>query len=326
MNLTALTLPWPANWSEVFGVSRPLIVEIGFGNGDYLIHLAENHPECHIIGFEISGTSIEKANKKIQSKQLDNACVVFSRGETALHHLFTPESVREFHINYPDPWFKKRHAGRRLMQRDTLDAIISRLEPDGVLYLATDVRDYADMSHELLSETPGLINTLNQPWVNEMPGRIVTKYEARGYRLGSPGHFFRYQRNDVPAPDIPVITELTMPHVVLRTPVSPMEIVTQFEKMTVDTGDDIHVTVLSSYVNPQRDTVLFEVIVVEPTIEQHIALSMNLRADSDDYVLRYMTLGIPRMTSGLHRATGIIADWVVGLHPNSEILGRKISE
>lgn len=321
--LSSLSLPWTPDWDALFGTARPLVVEIGFGDAAYLIHLAEQKPDCNIIGFEISSQSMEKAERKIQQHGLDNACAVYARGETALHHLLEPESVSEFHINYPDPWFKKRHAGRRLMQRDTLDALVSRLEPGGWLYLATDVRDYAGMCHELLHDTPGLNNTLDCPWLDEMPGRIVTKYEARGYRQGRPGHFFRYQRNDQPAPVIPVIKELEMPHVILKTPMTPDAILERFEKLSRDAGDGIHISVIDAYINPRYQSILFECIINEPTIEQHPAILLRYRDDRDDYTLRYATLGMPRVTEGLHHATDFLADWLVSLHPEASIIARK---
>lgn len=322
---SSLTLPWPVNWDELFGVERPIIVEIGFGNGDYLVHLAQSYPDHHVIGFEISNKSLEKAEGKIINRGLDNALAIHSRGETALHHLFTPQSIRQIHINYPDPWFKSRHAGRRIMQRDTLDVMVNRLEIGGLFYLATDIRDYADMSHELLTETPGLTNRQDSGWSNEMPDRqIVTKYEQRGYREGRPGHFFSYIRNEISAPDVPVQMELTMPHLILKTPQSPDEIIDQFEKTTHDTGDDIHVTWTHAFINRRNGNLLFELTITEPTIDQHIALMMMPREEPQTYTLRYATMGHPRPTAGLHRATNLLGDWIVSLHPDAEILDRRL--
>src|SRR5690606_12868108 len=107
-------MEWATNWTALFGRERPLIVEIGFGNADYLIALAKANPECNVIGFEIASQSLDKAERKIKSEKLSNVLAIFSTGETALNHLFTPASIRQIHINYPDPWFKSRHAGRRI--------------------------------------------------------------------------------------------------------------------------------------------------------------------------------------------------------------------
>jgi len=318
-------LPWPTDWSAIFESMRPLVIEIGFGNGNYLLHLAESRPDFNIVGFEISNQSLEKAERKISHARRHNAAVVYGRGESALHHLFTPGSLREVHVNYPDPWFKTRHAGRRLIQRDTLDAITSRLEPGGYFYLATDIRDYAEMAHALLQNTPGLTNTLASPWGDTMPGRITTKYEEKGYREGRPGHFFVYQRNDQPAPYVPVMEEWEMPHAVIHTPLSADEILERFEKLTHHAPGDVHAAYVEAYLDHRRRMLLFEVKLQEPTIDQHFCLALAPR-DDGDYTLRYATIGSPRPTPGMHQATAFLADWIAALHPEGRVVAKKLRE
>ena len=323
-SLNSLAMDWATDWTALFGLERPLIVEIGFGNGDYLMALAKANPDCNVIGFEISTQSLEKAEKKIRKLKLDNAVAIHSRGETAINHLFEQESIRQIHINYPDPWFKSRHAGRRIMQRDMLDAIVSRLEIGGLFYLATDIVEYAEMSHELLVETPGLTNLLDVPWTNEFPERLITtKYEEKGIREGRPGNYFKYRRNENSIPDVPVLEEWTVPHVVIKTPMSPQEIAAAVTKDAFHKGDYIHVAVFNGFWNPTYDSVLFEINIDEPTIEQHIALSLRHREESDDYILRYATFGMPRPTEGLHFATASLAQWIVNLHPDAEIVADR---
>lgn len=323
-SFNSLKLPWHTNWTDIFGTQHPLLVEIGFGNADYLIALARAYPNCNIIGIEISTQSLEKAEKKIRKYQLNNVIVIYSRGETAINHLFKPQSIREIHINYPDPWFKSRHAGRRIMQHDMLDAMVSRLEIGGLFYLATDIIEYAEMSHELLSETGGLTNQLDSAWVDFLPDRLMTtKYEQKGIREGRPGMYFKYRRNSRPIPDIPVKEEWTVPHVVIKTPMTPQQIAAAVEKNAFHKNDDIHVALFNGYWNINFDSVLFEVNIEEPTIEQHIALSLRHREEKGDYILRYATFGMPRPTEGMHFATSAIAEWVVNLHPDAEIIADR---
>ncbi len=321
---SSFTLDWPADWPSLFGQERPLIVEIGFGNGDHLIHLAEARPDANVVGLEIASQSMDKAERKIASRGLTNCIAVHSRGETALHHLLEPATVSEFHINFPDPWFKKRHSGRRLMQRDTLDAIVNRLQPDGWLYLATDVLPYAEMSHELLSATPGLTNTLDRPWTDHLSGRFVTKYEQKGIREGRPPNYFIYRRNHEPAPVVPVKTELDMPHLILKTPMSMQDILQQTEKTTHHAGDDIYVMLIHAYINKFENVLLFEIKVEEPTIDQQIAFLLLPRETEGEYLLRLGNMGHARPTLGLHRAAGYLADWICSLHPDAAVSERRI--
>lgn len=324
--LSAMTLAWPTDWTALFGAARPLIVEIGFGNADFLVHLAQQHSDYNVIGLEISNQSMDKAAQKIKSRKLTNVCAVHARAETALAHLFPPESVSVFHINYPDPWFKKRHSERRLMQRDTLDTLVSRLMPDGWLYLATDVMDYAEMSAELLAATPGLTNQFDTPWVDTVPDRIVTKYEARGIRQGNPGKFFLYRRNNTPIVHPPLLRELDMPHVILTSPLSTLAMAQRFERQKISLGEGLHISIINIFHNPHYGSLLFETLIIEPTIEQHIAILLSPREEHGDYIVRYSTLGTPRITEGVHRATQYIGEWAAGLHPDAVITALRVRE
>lgn len=325
--LSSFTLPWPTPWADIFGAARPLILEIGFGNADYLMALAQQHPQHNVIGVEISNQSLVKAEKKIRALNLHNVCAVHARAETALHHLFEPQSLEQVHINYPDPWFKKRHSGRRLMQRDTLEAIVSRLQPGGWLYLATDIRAYAEMSHELLKVTPGLDNTLAAPWVHHLPQRLLTtKYEAKGHREGRPGHYFIYRRNAQPGPDVPVLRELDVPHIILKSPLSAQTMLERFERSSHRTDDAIVVVITSAFINQRYNSLLFEVTIEEPTISQHIGILLTPRGldEPDQYTLQYASIGHPRPTLGMHRATQALAQWVVSLHPDAAIIANRV--
>jgi tRNA (guanine-N7-)-methyltransferase len=108
-------MPWPVPWGEVFGQERPLILDIGFGFGHSLAYLRRTRPDHNIIGLEVDNTCLRKAERRVERDEWDTVCIIRSFAETALHHLLMPASLREIHINFPDPWFKSRHAGRRLM-------------------------------------------------------------------------------------------------------------------------------------------------------------------------------------------------------------------
>lgn len=318
------TLPWPTDWSTLFNnePNRPLIVEIGFGYGQMLRHLVKTRPEANIVGFEISNTCLVKAEGAILRGELPNVRVVFAMAETALHHLFKPESIDEVHINFPDPWFKSRHEHRRLMQRETVDVLVNRLRPGARLYLATDILEYAEMSAELLANTPGLTNRLDAPWVNSLPGRATTKYEARAREEGRECYYFVYERNTVPAPDIPVIEDAPMPHIVFSSPLSLQEIQAKFEPRAL-TEKKIHVNYLNAY--RSEHILMFEAFVDEPTIEQRVALMLIQREGKvDEYTLQLGMIGTPRPTRGMHVAVRHLSQWIMSLHPDSQEIQNKL--
>ena len=321
--LNILRLDWPLRQERLFPRVQPLIVEIGFGNGDFLIHLAQTQPDCNIIGVEISSLSMDKAEAKIEALGLTNARPVHSRGETALAHLFAPESVSEFHINYPDPWFKKKHHRRRFIKRHTVDLLTSRLTAAGRLFLATDIRDYAEMAQAIFAETPGLSNQFESPWVTNVEDRFRTKYESKGYREGRRGHFFVYHRNDVPLVHPPQIEELEMPHLFLHSPLTAAEIVNRFQATRRKLGD-VHVAMLYAYADAKRDVAVFEVVVEEPTIEQHTMIMLAPRQEAGEYIVRMTNLGHARATIGMHRAVAAVGEWVAGLDARGMVLERKL--
>jgi tRNA (guanine-N7-)-methyltransferase len=321
--LSSVRLPWPTDWTALFGADRLLILEIGFGYGQFLQHLARTKPDANVIGLEIANQCLDAAERAINRLHLTNVRVIQSMAETALHHLFVPNSLSEVHINFPDPWFKKRHGHRRLIQRDTLDVLVSRLQPGGMLYLATDIIEYAEMSAELLRETPGLDNTFSTDWVNDMPGRVVTKYEGRARRDGRACYYFAYRRNHQPTPDVPVIKEVEMTHVVFQSPLSLDEMLGKFEGREHKLGDTI-VRLLHGYRG--RNVLLFEVYIHEPTIDQHISLIVSPRETEHEYTLKVGTMGYPRSTAGLQRAVSLAAEWLISLSPQAKVVKHKLGD
>lgn len=318
-------LAWPTDWSALFGRQAPILLEIGFGYGAFLLHLARSHPEANIVGVEIASRCLEQTERAVEREKLTNVRLIHATAETMLHHLCAPQSLSAIHINFPDPWFKRAHSHRRLMQRDTLEAMVSRLLPGGHLYLATDIREYAAMSAELLAATPQLENLLPGAWVNELPERGVrTKYENAALRAGRTCHYFVYRRNAFPAPDVPIIKDWPMPHVVVHLPLTLDEIFACFQRQdkTLDSG--VYVHWMDIYRNPQR--LLIETFIKEPTIEQHFAFLLAARPAAHEYTLKLSTIGHPRPTSGVHKAASALRDWVLSLHPQARVLIEKVAE
>jgi tRNA (guanine-N7-)-methyltransferase len=330
--LQATFLPWPADWQAIFGHTspqpeRPLILEIGFGYGQYLRYLSRQYPDADIVGLEISNICLTKAEGAIARGELPNVRVIYSRAETALYHLFTPASIAQVHINFPDPWFKNRHGHRRLIQPDTLDVLVNRLQPGATFRLATDILEYAEMSSELLAGTPTLTNLQPTPWTNSVSGRTITKYEKRASKEGRTCYYFIYQRNNQPALDIPVYKDQPMPHLILDTPLSLEAMRDAFHPEKYTEGN-IHVNYMHAYIGDR--VLLYEVFVDEPTIEQRVALVLFRRGESSDtggeneYTLRLGRIGSPRPTQGMHVAVRHLGQELERLHPQARIVGKKL--
>ncbi|MCY4018826.1 MAG: tRNA (guanosine(46)-N7)-methyltransferase TrmB [Chloroflexi bacterium] len=321
--LNYLNLSWPLDLAELFPESRPLLVEIGFGNGDYLVNLAQTRQDANVIGLEISSQAMDRAEHKIGKLGLRNARAIHTRAETALAHLLAPESVAEFHINFPDPWFKKKHSRRRLIKRETVDLLASRMAAGGRLLLATDVLAYAELAHETFRDSAGLTNALATPWARDLPGRFRSKYEAKAYREGRRAYFFLYKRNATPVAHPAIIKELEMPQLFLYSPLDAATLVARFEATRSRHGD-IHIALLRAYADPRRDAAVFEAVIEEPTIDQHTMISLSPREGPGEYIVKMTGLGHARPTYGMHRAVAAVGEWVAAQGEGARVLERKV--
>jgi len=173
----------------------PLVVEVGFGRGEFLLALAAERPERAFLGVEYSGKRVLKMARRVARSGLANLRLIQARGEDVVQELLAPGSVETFWINFPDPWPKKRHHRRRLIQPALASALALRLVPGGLLQVATDDVDYAEWIAGVLAAEPLLENLLApEPFAREVSGRKATAYELEWRAEGRPLHFFTYRR------------------------------------------------------------------------------------------------------------------------------------
>jgi len=132
------------DWQRQFGSNHPLNLEIGFGMGDFLIAMAKREPNSNFVGIDFSQDGIQKLLTRIHFSQLKNIRVVFGDAREKLFNLFHAEELNSIYINLPDPWPKKRHVKRRLIQPGLVKQITQKLAPQGKVYLATDSQTYAN--------------------------------------------------------------------------------------------------------------------------------------------------------------------------------------
>ncbi|MEE9335244.1 MAG: tRNA (guanosine(46)-N7)-methyltransferase TrmB [Granulosicoccaceae bacterium] len=175
----------PINPSTLFGRDAPVWMEIGFGNGDALLAMATQNPDVNLIGVEIHTPGIGQALMGIKAAQLSNVRLIQHDAMDVLQNMLAPASLAKVLLFFPDPWRKKRHHKRRIVQQEFLNTVASRLQSEGVLHCATDWADYAKwMKHEF-SVNPVFTNTAGSGSVAPRPDwRPLTRFEQRGHRLG----------------------------------------------------------------------------------------------------------------------------------------------
>lgn len=175
--------PEPLDLDQVFGRTAPRILEIGFGMGETTATIAAEHPETDFIGVEVHPPGIGSLLKEIEARGLTNLRIIPHDAVEVLTHMIPPESLDGLHIFFPDPWPKKRHHKRRLIQPPFVALATDRLKPGGYIHVATDWQPYAEQILAVLSAEPRLENTA-EGYAPRPPWRPTTKFENRGLRLG----------------------------------------------------------------------------------------------------------------------------------------------
>ena len=185
---------WQALFAPDLAAPLHLVVEIGFGRGEFLRALAAAAPGAAHVGVDRSHRRVLKLARRIAKTEERNIRLVDATAEELIGVALAAAAVATFWINFPDPWPKKRHHRRRLIQPGFVSLLASRLAPGGELHTATDHVGYAEQMGAVLSAEPRLENALATPFAAEVPGRLCTAYEAMWRAEGRPLHFFSYRR------------------------------------------------------------------------------------------------------------------------------------
>lgn len=173
------------DWADQFGRSAPLVVEVGFGMGDSLLTMCQGEPDKNFVGIEVHPPGVGRIINNAQDIDLTNLRVYMADANDVLTDCFQDNSISRFQLYFPDPWHKKKHNKRRIVQPEFLRLICAKLAPGGICHFATDWQPYAEQMLELLQAEPGLINQSETNSYHPKPEfRPNTKFEKRGENLG----------------------------------------------------------------------------------------------------------------------------------------------
>ncbi len=183
--------------AAIFGRVAPITLEIGFGNGESLAAQAEQQPERDFIGIEVHRPGVGHLLVEIQRRGLTNVRIFNEDAVEVLERRIPPASLDAVQIFFPDPWHKKRHHKRRLIQPAFMHMIASRLRPGGALHLATDWDDYAAHMASVMAGVVELFAPEGpQPLAQRPAQRPATRFERRGEHLGHRVSDFLYRRRN----------------------------------------------------------------------------------------------------------------------------------
>lgn len=182
---------------KVFGRSGFKVLEIGFGMGDSLLQMAAAEPATDFIGIEVHPPGVGTIMNIAQSEGISNLRVYLADANDVLEECFPPQSIDRLQLYFPDPWHKKKHNKRRIVQPQFVQLVREKLRPGGVLHMATDWQHYAEQMLETLDEAEGFENVAGIGQYSPRPDyRPMTKFEKRGERLGHGVWDLIYKKRD----------------------------------------------------------------------------------------------------------------------------------
>ncbi|MGD8581211.1 MAG: tRNA (guanosine(46)-N7)-methyltransferase TrmB [Gammaproteobacteria bacterium] len=176
--------PLPIDLAGIFRHAAPVILEIGFGNGDSLLQQARDNPDHNYLGIEVHRPGIGRLLHLAREADISNLRVVNHDAVEVLQLQIPDNSLDSIQLFFPDPWHKKRHHKRRIVNADFIRLVHQKLKPGGTFHLATDWEDYAQYMLDGMEHAQGFVNTAGKGKYAEGTRRPTTKFEHRGRRLG----------------------------------------------------------------------------------------------------------------------------------------------
>jgi len=170
---------------KTFSNNAPLVVEVGFGMGDSLLEMAKAEPDKNFVGIEVHPPGVGRLINSAGKDEIKNLRVYMADAVDVLNDCFADNSIDRFQLYFPDPWHKKKHHKRRIVQTEFSNLILKKLKVGGVFHLATDWENYAEYMVEVLEPITGFKNQAGKDIFSPRPDfRPITKFEKRGERLG----------------------------------------------------------------------------------------------------------------------------------------------
>ena len=175
----------PLNFQQLFNNTNDVLIEIGFGNGDSLLQQAINHPQTNFIGIEVHGPGVGHLIHHANKESLTNLKIIRHDSVEVLKQQIPNGSIKQLQLFFPDPWHKKKHNKRRILNPAFIQLAREKLKVGGLFHMATDWQHYAEQMLEQMDAAEGFLNTAgNGNYADNTGDRCETKFERRGIKLG----------------------------------------------------------------------------------------------------------------------------------------------
>lgn len=182
------------SFSALFGNDNPLVLEIGCGIGDFVVQVAARHPERNFIAIDIFNQGCRQTCARIETSGLKNILMMRIEARYLMHQYLGKDSLQALYINCPDPWPKKSHRKRRLLNPEFLNLALFCLRDGGELNFSTDFADYGESAGDLLNADERFDNITPAPYTHDLGNYPISKYMRRFLDLGQPIYLCRYRK------------------------------------------------------------------------------------------------------------------------------------
>jgi tRNA (guanine-N7-)-methyltransferase len=320
-------MDWPLDWPGIFGRIAPLVVEIGFGNGLFLMEQAKRNPGANVVGIELSWRWMQHLARCLDQAGLVHVRLIHGEAEVVLHSLFGSQSVREIFINFPDPWPKTRHHSRRLIQTGFVELLHDRLSIGGQVTIATDHPGYAAWIAAIFESQAVLQPCFSTTAVPELNGRMPTKYEQKARGADLPIFYFLWRNSFGQSPRTSVQRRMAMPHVVLQGPSNLDQTLSACVPRTWSEtyqGSEVSTTFIRAYREVTADSWMVELVVKEGKLCQQIGVVLIPRSQAQ-ILLKLSAMGFPRPTLGVQRAVCHVSEMIQENNPQLSVLWMSMS-
>lgn len=313
--------PRPWRWPDIFGDERPVEVEIGTGNGTFLVDAALRSPERGFLGVEVSKKFFTKALKRAAREGAANVRMVLADASHLVSNYVPKASVEAYHIYFPEPWPKARHEKRRLFKPELVASLAETLRSGGHLLVATDVADYFETIEAMVDAEERLerLGELDPPLAS-VRGRVRTSYEQKYRDEGRAIRYAVWRRKPLKATEVPAgeaaqaAQEEPMPHVIVEKPVALRDYVASFRPLEHKEGETV-CKASEAFLNSSGSSALVEAVVVDDGQTQKFFVSLSEKPKQ--VTVRLLRMTDPAKTRGVKRLLALVAKDLVERSPGA---------
>ena len=305
MLLDLAHLDFPSSSERLFGRDGPLVMEVGFGDGGFLAHLAKAHPAWNLLGAEVSTGSVTRAFKRMRRERITSVRLYLGHARFVVRNLMPRHSLHRVYVNFPDPWPKKRHHERRLLRASFFRLLSTRLTDGGALWFTTDHAEYFAFALDEARATGFFAVEQKPPPLPTLQTKYARKWRAQAIPIQHATFTKIADADDLFIPTVE--THDAMHHALLAGRRPPID---TFETL-VHRFEGGHVVVLEALSPAGADGLVFLTRIEEEDLTQDVLIEARpARKDHADVFVGITSFGRPLVTRGTKEAVHAVTQWL----------------